>query len=1251
MVISLPLLATISCNNEITNQASKVLTSKKGVFFSTVFFGSGTNINEAKEKIDNKWIFDNKNIIFENYELLTSPESITNVKPNISGTTIVLSFAVGDKSFEFAIADFVNSDYQELRLTIKNNTVFDKKLFSVFNEIEDVHKAIELINKDWLKTYKAVIFNNDHLITNNTSIEIKPNISGTFIIVQVIISGETYNFFISGFTNSIISGNNKETIVKSPLITNDSFNSTWAHEESYTNEQVKSFIETNKDKIFHNLPQQTTISSIESVYKVVEGKIEVKVKLGGKVYNTEGQLVDADSNKEYQVSLIGFKTTNLTTYLSSTELDIKEISELSSKKASEIVSEINKQETETSRKLDQENLKNKIKNLIKDLVKDLFLDKAIEVSDIEITTQDSNANDAKGTLDLEVTIKNNKAWKDGVKKDNEKFNLKLTGFKIQAPTTIANFEIKDLKKDTFSKHYATPFGKWSEGVAATGTETQTDEQANETLLKTELEKHVKSIFNNEPEDVTIKEVKINKDYTIGSIQNGYDAAHGAVYIVVTLNKYYDENGKLVDISSSADENKGKFYFKVTGFKVDGNMTTYLDYGSLYDDPELNAINLREPSAAAPASKQTSSETSIKISTIKASQWKENIDFIKQEIEKKLLLEPPVIGVLGSLIKNKVYGDDKWHEGTSAYTTTGEENWGIEIDANQQAIFDDAKGTLTLEVTFKNVWWKNGVFIKEHKEVIRFSGFNNWIDDKISLNEVTYNPYLQVVEEVKTEDTKEKIAIISNPKFGDVDFIDYLLDFYQTNINQIDQILKDDYQYPAEGDINLIPGEGLEVGTEVLKKIVQDLLGASIKFSILKSLGAYPVEKRLASQQKSITTELEFLLGMNYTDYLAGLEKFEVKSSTTRDLSTLKTKIKVTNINWNENVGDTFNFTIEIIEDTLIGRTKNQNVQKFNFKLIGFLGANNTKIEEPPVQTLTAEVVPVVDVNSNNDISKKDLFDMKWTTHQYSDSEGIKNPQFYGHYWYSLDIVIKDTVPSTSLIDTTTQGLYDKIKNNKLSDFYLHLEDTDVIAYDIVKNESKKELTVKFKHEKWSTISSLFDPKPAVKRKQTEVLPQQLYFHLAVSNLGSFDFTKIFVLNNTESGSVAGATTSTPLVPEFDTDKFPVLERYSKSIFAAEFVKDNYDQYGSIKLKGYDLPIDIDQYDFWYKDEASQEFKGLDKSKANIVEKYEAQVDGSEKVNVFVEIQFNLDGAEKLSKNTKLYVSLKNDQNNKHLIKI
>ncbi|MBR3571408.1 MAG: hypothetical protein IKL15_01920, partial [Mycoplasmataceae bacterium] len=36
-------------------------------------------------------------------------------------------------------------------------------------------------------------------------------------------------------TNSIINQINGETIVKSPIYTDDSFKSTWAHSESYTN--------------------------------------------------------------------------------------------------------------------------------------------------------------------------------------------------------------------------------------------------------------------------------------------------------------------------------------------------------------------------------------------------------------------------------------------------------------------------------------------------------------------------------------------------------------------------------------------------------------------------------------------------------------------------------------------------------------------------------------------------------------------------------------------------------------------------------------------------------------------------------------------------------------------------------------------------------------------------------------------------------------------------------------------------------
>ena len=954
-------------------------------------------------------------------------------------------------------------------------------------------------------------------------------------------------------TNSIINQINGETIVKSPLYRDDSFKSTWAHSESYTNEQVKSFIETNKDKIFHNLPQETTISSIESVYKVVEGKIEVKVKFSGKIHNKEGQLVDVDSNKEYKVELIGFKTTNLTTYLSSTELDIKEISELSSKKASEIKS------------LDQENLKNKIK----DLVKDLFLDKAIEVSDIEITTQDSNANDAKGTLDLKLSIKNNKAWENGVKKESKEFNLKLTGFKIQAPTTIANFEIKDLKKSIFSKHYAIPYGKWDSTTVATTTENQTNEQANEAFLKTELEKYVKSIFNNEPEDVKIKDVKINKDYTIGSIQNGYDSAHGAVYIVVTLDKYYDENGKLVDTSStSIDENKGKFYFKLTGFKVDEKITTHLDYKSLYDDTTNNAIRLTTDTFTEQASNANSSffQSSFEKLILKKITLKQESSSItsgnteQQPTEPKYTLDK---------IKNKVYGDSNWTSkneiNPSVQTKQVNEEELIKkikehiyIDwENNNIIADDTRGILTLEVTFKNIWWKNGVFVKEHKEVMRFSGFRTrW-------TKPMYNPYLSIIEEEVVQkngtSAKEKIAITSNQTIS---------------------------------QINL---------EEIVKEVVKN--------------------QETADPKKTITDKIKLELEKDIANNAEGLSNLIVGL---RDYSS----IKVENVNINDSL-DTVSFTLLI------------NNEKFNFKWLGFLGKNNKTATPSSPEALTqGTTTQQQETNSNNNTATQDNFEFKWVGHSYSDSEGIKVPQFYGHYWYSFEITIKDDVSSKEnvLIDKTTpQAFYEKIKNNKLSDFYLIKRNLEIIPYEIVDNKNNS-ITIKFKHEEWSSIHFLAKQK-VEKQNQEQTLTKPPYY-LAVSNLGSFDFEKIFP--SSPSAGIAQEPLQQP------TYKEEVL--LNPSIFAAEFVKDNYDQYGSIKLKGYDLPIDIDQYDFWYKDEASQEFKGLDNSKANIVEKYEAQVDGK-KVNVFVEIQFNLDGTEKLSKNTKLYVSLKNDQNNKHLIKI
>ena len=1169
MVINLPLLATISCNKSSTSSEKPTLTNKKGTLSLTGLFDSNTDVNTAKQLINSKWIFDNKYKLFENPELLTSYDSITDIKVFESGTTIVLSFQVDSQEFEFVILGFLNPNYEQARLTIKNNTVFDRKLFTGIDNIEDINEAIKSINEQWLKTHKSIIFNNDHLITDKTSITVKADVSGTIIAVQAIISSEIYNFFISGFTNSIISGNNKETIVKSPLITNDSFSQKWAHLESYSNDQVKAFIESNKNTIFHNLHNETTIVSIDYTYRIVDGTIEAKVKLGGKVYDREGKLVNADSNKEYQVSLIGFKTIGLTTTLKVKEFSVKDIEGLKDKKASEIKKENNNDDL------------SKIK--IKDLIQDSFLAQEIQDNDIEITIKEETVNDALGTLDVKVKVKNNKTWEYGIKKETKDFDLKLTGFKIQPPTEISNFEIKNLIDAKIKDKYAIPYGKWETSQVSTQ-EDKSDEQTNEEFLKQELNKYVSSFFNNEPSDAKIKEVKINKDYSIGSIQNGYDAAHGAVYVVVTLDKYYDENGKLITATSSQakDDNKGKFYFKITGFKVDEKMTTHLDYQKLYDDPEWNSINL-EPEEV----KQEKSN--FKPSEMLASNYKVKVfqDIFEKIILKHLTLkkeenvknsESPKYTL--DNIKNKVYGDDNWSSkneiNPSKDSTNNSDEKLIEkikehiyIDwENNNIIADDTKGTLTLEVTFKNIWWQNGVLINQHKETLRFSGFRQlW-------NKPTYNPNLLVIDqEVKQEDkttTKEKVAIIYHDKFENIDFIDYLIfTHYQENWAEIDKILESDYgyskSYEREGIIfDKLEGE-LDIDNEAIYKIVSDVFAASIKHSL--------------------QTEGDLLGDLAAKKLIVGIKNYD--------------NVKVS-ASWNKGVGDTFDFSLQL------------NQEKFNFRLLGFLGANNLGLESEGSE----------EVNKNNDTSKKDWFDFKWVGHPYLDSEAIKNPKFYGHYWYSLEITIKkQTINTTSdILNPKHKDTMEAIKDNTLGDYYLNLGH-HLSAYEIVKNDSN--VTIKFRHEEWTSLNPFGESKLLTSSNVEG--PEVISPYLVIKNLGSFNLETIY---------------------EDEINKTPNVE-IRKSIFAAEFVKDNYDQYGAIKIKGYDLPTDFDQYEFWYKEKDGQ-FKKINKPKASITQVYYSDSLGK---NVFVKIQFSFEALKEFPKDAKLYVGLKDDTENYHLINL
>ena len=700
----------------------------------------------------------------------------------------------------------------------------------------------------------------------------------------------------------------------------------------------------------------------------------------------------------------------------------------------------------------------------------------------------------------------------------------------KARTTLgSNFEI--ILGNQIKDKYASPYKRWNTLIDSTSQ--KTIEEENEEYLKNELNKYSSNIFTNLPSDATIKEVKINKDYTIGSIQNGYDTAHGAVYVVVTLNKYYDKTGKLIENGND------KFYFKVTGFKVDQNINSQLDREVLYDDQERNAITLKSESIKSLSASSINSDSTD-----------------KSKVEESIIDALFGVGQNGSTtytlskIKNKVYGDEQWETTTISKQDVSKY---FDIDwKNNKIVADDNLGVLELEVTFKNIWWKNGVFQQTYKKRLRFSGF------KVEYSEATYNPNLLVVKK-----NNEDVALITKAEFSSTDFLGYLLtDFIWNRYNTlefkkgIEELLKKEYniqQTETNNEIdkiaqaiNKILSSDQKISADE-EKLIQKVLEISIEYSITKE-----------------NTSDNFF-GFKRADYIVGINE--------------NSNLEVTNVSWDDN-GDWFSFSLKI--DTN---------KEFKFKFFGFLGVNNYKQATDP---------GLEEWNSNNDSKYKDYFDFKWVGHQYpsNNSNQISNSQFDGHYWYELDLVIKNNSQ-----DADWKKKFDLIKQQ--SDFVLIFNKFKVVPYEVKISSDK--VTLSFGHESWSSL---------LNGKSNPTIS------LAVEGLGLFDFNKIF--KNDEAKLL-----------KYDFDS---------SIFAAEFTKDD-DQYGYINIKGYGLLSNSNEYNFYY--EQNGQHVEVNFSNMNIV-KIEQQNDK----NVFVKIRIPLEGnnTNVLSKGAKLYVKLK-DSSIKHLINI
>lgn len=307
-----------------------------------------------------------------------------------------------------------------------------------------------------------------------------------------------------------------------------------------------------------------------------------------------------------------------------------------------------------------------------------------------------------------------------------------------------------------------------------------------------------------------------------------------------------------------------------------------------------------------------------------------------------------------------------------------------------------------------------------------------------------------------------------------------------------------------------------------------------------------------------------LFGFKRADYIVGINE--------------NSNLEVKNVSWDDN-GDWFSFSLKV--DTN---------KEFKFKFFGFLGVNNYK---------EATDLGLEEWNSNNDSKYKDYFDFKWVGHQYpsNNSNQISNSQFDGHYWYSLDLVIKNDSQNTDW-----KKKFDLIKQQ--SDFVLIFNKFKVAPYEVKISSDK--VTLSFGHESWSSLSN---------GKSNPTIS------LAVDGLGLFDFNKIF---------------------KNDEAKFLKYD-FNSSIFAAEFTQD--DQYGYINIKGYGLLSNSNEYNFYYEQNGKHEV--INFSNMNIV-----KIGQQNDKNVFVKIRIPLEGNNTniLSKGAKLYVKLK-DSSIKHLINI
>ncbi len=275
-----------------------------------------------------------------------------------------------------------------------------------------------------------------------------------------------------------------------------------AADNNVTDDMIKSFIVANKDKFFINLPNneliQNNIQLVDVNRNLTTGEISFGIRLSKYIDENGSVVTSGVLPNSPTFTLNGFDNVGLTTKLINKNLKLSSINTF-------LATDIKDNDARIKNAL-----LTAVKGSVVDLVKQNGSFVTLNANDILFSIVPDSANNINGSLIIDITITNEKAWANGVKQDMLFSNVMISGFRISAPTTWIQH----------NRPFNTNFKKYSEDVE--------DREIKQYILSNKGK-----FFNNLPDNIT------TGDFDVVRTNN-----NGTISFTISLRKYHDANGIL-----------------------------------------------------------------------------------------------------------------------------------------------------------------------------------------------------------------------------------------------------------------------------------------------------------------------------------------------------------------------------------------------------------------------------------------------------------------------------------------------------------------------------------------------------------------------------------------------------------------------------------------------------------------------------------------------------------------------------------